>query len=131
MAKVKKAGLSQSQIIEVGLLFIAEHDVESLSFRRLAAELNVSAMALYRHFENKQELLIALLDEFIQRADVLPKEALPWQQWLEYVLRRMADALLSQPSWLPLLGAMPLQHGAFQVLDQSLNTLSQSLLQAL
>jgi AcrR family transcriptional regulator len=36
--------------------------VERLSLRKLAEELNVSTAAPYRHFKNKDELIIALID---------------------------------------------------------------------
>ena len=78
-----KHTLSPELIIQTALDLVAESDVESLSFRRLAQRLDVTAMAIYRHFENKEELLSEMLDAFIQQADVLPDDQnMKWDQWL-------------------------------------------------
>lgn len=117
--------LSKDSIINAGLQYSQEHDVDSLSFRKLAQALDVSAMALYRHFENKEALLIAMLDRFIEQADVLPADgaSLGWANWIEYVATRMFEALLDQPSWLPLLGQLPLQHSGLRVFNACLEQL--------
>ena len=120
----RKNTLSKSVIVDAGLGFVAANDLESLSFRRLAGELDVTAMALYRYFDNKGELMAAMLDEFIARADVLPDvgvdATLSWDNWLVYIAERMYVALLAQPSWLPMLGRLPLQASGFRVLDACL-----------
>jgi TetR/AcrR family tetracycline transcriptional repressor len=120
--------LNKDSIINAGLTYSQEHDVESLSFRKLAEALDVSAMALYRHFENKEALLIAMLDRFIEQANVLPSDgaSLGWASWLEHVATRMFEALLSQPSWLPLLGQLPLQHSGLTVFNACLEQLENS-----
>lgn len=127
-AKKTKTALSQALIIEVGLQLVADNDVDSLSFRRLAEKLAVTPMALYRHFDNKQQLLAAMLDRFIQQADVLPtskqQQNLSWDRWLHHVASHMYRALIEQPSWLPLLGQLPLQHSGLSVLDACLHKLT-------
>jgi AcrR family transcriptional regulator len=64
--------------------------------RRVAAELDVSPMAIYRHVADKDELLVALLDRL---ASGLPRSVLPSDP-LERVLaacRMMRDGLAQYP----------------------------------
>jgi AcrR family transcriptional regulator len=75
-----------------------------MSTRRLADALNVTPMAIYRHFRNKDALLAALLDEFIREADLFPKENLNWDEWIMYVGPRMSQILSDEPDWITLLG---------------------------
>ncbi|CAA0082268.1 Tetracycline repressor protein class A from transposon 1721 [BD1-7 clade bacterium] len=118
-----KPVLSQNLIIETGLELVGETGVDGLSFRKLAERLGVTPMALYRHFDDKQALLTALLDAFITQADVLPKTQLPWDEWLVYVSEGMYQALLEEPSWLSVLGSIPMRQASFNVLDACLQIL--------
>jgi len=57
------AGLARSRILEqAGDLFLA-HGASGVTMRGLAARMGVTPMALYRHFESRDDLLRALLDE--------------------------------------------------------------------
>jgi AcrR family transcriptional regulator len=47
---------------------------EKLTIRRLAAELGVGAMTLYHHVQDKEDLLVQLLNEFV---DQTPRPDLP------------------------------------------------------
>src|SRR3954447_784796 len=54
------SGLSRVRILEAAL-GIAEHEgIESLSMRRLALELDVWPMSVYRYFQDKDALLDAM-----------------------------------------------------------------------
>jgi TetR/AcrR family tetracycline transcriptional repressor len=104
--KGKTVQLSREAFIDAALLVVAEEGVDKLSMRRVATELGVSPMAMYKHFANKDELLVSALDEFIARAEVLPRGELPWDQYLDYVARAMYQALAAQSSWTPYLGSL-------------------------
>jgi AcrR family transcriptional regulator len=54
--------LSRERILEAGLRLIGESGLEGLSMRRLAQELDVWPMSLYRYFHDKEELVAALAD---------------------------------------------------------------------
>ncbi|MCK2217512.1 TetR/AcrR family transcriptional regulator C-terminal domain-containing protein [Actinomadura sp. ATCC 31491] len=53
-------GLERAAIVETALRLLNETGLDGLTLRRLAAELDVRAPALYWHFANKQELLDAM-----------------------------------------------------------------------
>ena len=97
--------LNRQRFVDAALLVIAEVGVERLSMRRGANQLGVSAMAMYKHFANKDELVAAAFEEFIARAEVLPDDGLPWDDWLSASARGMYRALCSEMSWVPLLGS--------------------------
>ncbi len=125
MSSERAAKLSKTEIIQTALILAQDVGVDAVSFRRLAAQLQVSPMALYRYYDDKQALLAAMLDKFIEDANVLPgtTHTTHWQHWISHVTRHMYQALMSQPTWLPLLGQLPLQSSGLAVLDACLEKL--------
>lgn len=55
--------LKREEIILVARRMLQTSDLDSLSLRRLAAELGVTAPALYAHVEHKGDLLVALAEQ--------------------------------------------------------------------
>jgi AcrR family transcriptional regulator len=53
-----------AQIIEAALELLADGGIAALTIKNLAQAVGVSEPALYRHFENKQGILLAILDYF-------------------------------------------------------------------
>ena len=109
--------------INASLDLISEQGVENLTLRKVAKSLDVTPMAMYKHFSNKDELLSAALDEFIARSDVIPQEDLPWQQWLSYVANAMLRALSLEASWLTVLGSFQIGPEAISVSKQIIKKL--------
>ncbi|MGW0878351.1 TetR/AcrR family transcriptional regulator [Streptomyces sp. NPDC002671] len=62
------AVLSEELIVETALRLVAQHGAEAMSVRRLGAALGADPSALYRYFRNTDDLLLALADELIGRA---------------------------------------------------------------
>ena len=120
-----KHTLSPKLIIDTSLELIEQSGFEKLSFRSLAKQLEVTPMALYRHFDNKETLLTAMLDAFILKSDVIPSNSeIPWDEWLQHFAKRMHSALMLQPGWLPYLGSIPLQESGLQALESCLQRLT-------
>ncbi|WP_372810394.1 TetR family transcriptional regulator [Litorivivens sp.] len=118
-----KAALNPQNFVDAALEVIDEVGVDKLTMRRVALALGVSPMALYKHFANKDELLAAALEEMIVRADVLPTQDLPWQDWVRHVANGMYTALCAETSWVPLLGSLRLGGQANAVIDAFVNKL--------
>jgi len=112
-----KPALSRSAYVDAALDIIAELGVDKLSMRKVATQLGVSPMAMYKHFSAKDDLLAAAFDAFIARADVIPSDDLPWEQWVEQAGRGMYLALCAEMSWVPLLGSLPMGKQAATVTD--------------
>ncbi len=115
--------LTSQLIAECGLAVAAKTSVDEVSIRKIATELGVTPMAIYRHFSDKEALLAAMLDLFIVRADVLPVQTVNWQTWLHHVGTAMYQALCVAPSWIPLFGRLQLKPGALAVMDSYLATM--------
>jgi AcrR family transcriptional regulator len=55
--------LTRAAIIEAALGVVRAEGIEALTMRRLAADLRCAPMSVYRHVADRQEILVALLDE--------------------------------------------------------------------
>jgi TetR/AcrR family transcriptional regulator, fatty acid metabolism regulator protein len=64
--KISKFSQRQIEIIEAATKRIDEHGIQDLTIKTLAADLNLSEAALYRHFKSKNEILLGLLTYFIE-----------------------------------------------------------------
>ena len=73
--KNNKFSERQIEIIDAATKRIDEHGIQDLTIKTLAADLNLSEAALYRHFKSKNEILLGLLTYFIEemkgRLDVI------------------------------------------------------------
>lgn len=56
----------QHEIINVALELIAESGIQSLTIKNLAKKIGFAESALYRHYENKTQILLAILNFFKQ-----------------------------------------------------------------
>ena len=54
----------QKQIIDISINIISKRGIQELTMKNLSSELGISEPAIYRHFESKQKILIAVLDSF-------------------------------------------------------------------
>ncbi len=54
----------QKQIIDISIKIISERGIQDLTMKNLSKELGITEPAIYRHFESKQKILIAVLDSF-------------------------------------------------------------------
>lgn len=123
-SKLKRQGnLSRQDYVDAALKVIGDVGVEQLSLRKVAGELGVSAMAMYKHFANREALLSEALDAFIESTFTLPGDDLDWDDWVEQVARGMYQSLCQEMSWVPLLGSMRLGTRAATVTDRFVHKL--------
>lgn len=54
----------QNEIINAAIRLIAEKGIQGLTIKNLSKAIKVSEPALYRHFENKTAILVAIIDSF-------------------------------------------------------------------
>lgn len=59
----------QQDIIEAAIHIIAERGIQNLTIKKIGTALGVSEAALYRHFDSKLDILLAVLDSFENNAD--------------------------------------------------------------
>lgn len=121
---IARHALNRETYVDAALQVIDDVGVGKLSMRNVASRLNVSAMAVYKHFPAKDDLLAAALEEFIARANVIPDNSLRWDRWVERAARGMYEALCGELSWVPLLGSLRLGSQAAAVTDAFVKKLS-------
>lgn len=59
----------QSEILQEAIKLIAEKGIQGLTIKNLANSINVTEPAIYRHFENKQQILVGILSLFSENKE--------------------------------------------------------------
>ena len=97
-ARRPRGSLNQQVITEAALRICDRDGIESLTFDALGRELDAHPTAIYRHFRDKDELLLALTDALHEQAtaDGLPATD-DWAEDLRTVARRIHDAFMAHP----------------------------------
>lgn len=65
----------QQEIVEAAMQLISERSIQELTIKNLSGRLGVTEAALYRHFRGKNDILVAMLEQFAQRADSVRRAA--------------------------------------------------------
>jgi TetR/AcrR family tetracycline transcriptional repressor len=89
-----RAALDRERIAATAMDLINEVGVDKLTMRALAARLDVSAMALYHHVEDKSELLRLVGDEVLGRIDLPDPDSGDWRELFTSISMAAVDALL-------------------------------------
>lgn len=107
--------LTRDRALAAAVTFADEHGIESLSMRKLAAELGVEAMSLYYHVKNKSDILDGMVD--VVFGEVRPPSGeLGWRAAMQTDARALREALARHPWAIALLdsrsqpGAVHLAH---------------------
>ena len=88
--------LSRDRILRTAVALADEGGVESISMRRIAQELGVVPMALYKHVANKDELLDGMIDVVVGEIDP-PIEGADWKTTMRERILSARRALLRHP----------------------------------
>ncbi|GHJ91446.1 GntR family transcriptional regulator [Streptomyces sp. NE5-10] len=94
-----QAGLTLARIVHAAVLVADAEGLAAVSMRRVAAELGVATMSLYRHVTDKDDLLVRMMDAAIAERP-LPTEPPPgWREALEVAARQLWGLFRLHP-WL-------------------------------
>jgi TetR/AcrR family tetracycline transcriptional repressor len=85
--------LSRDRIIEVALDLAKREGIESLSMRRIAAELGTGAMSLYNHVPDKAALLKGLADRVLDEVEIPERGS--WREAVESWATSLHGTLLA------------------------------------
>lgn len=93
--------LTRDRVTGAALATAERGELDTLTMRSLAEELGVSAMALYGHVANKDEILDAILDRMLER-DALPPPpaAAEWRIWTIEAAEGLRGVLTRYPALL-------------------------------
>lgn len=90
--------LSREQLVRAAVALADREGLSGLSMRRIAAEVGVATMSLYRHVRSKDELVMYMMDA-VFAAYPLPEAADCWRTRLEALARLQWDIYRRHP-WL-------------------------------
>ena len=88
--------LSRERILRTAVALADEGGVESASMRKIAQELDVVPMALYRHVADKDELLDGMIDVVVGEIDP-PLDGADWMTTIRARILSARRALLRHP----------------------------------
>ena len=98
----RRAALTREAIIEAALNIGSTEGGSALTFSRLGKELGADPTAVYRHFRDKDELVLALTDrmveESVRRIQDTDPETVDWRAWLRLVALSVRTVYLERPA---------------------------------
>jgi AcrR family transcriptional regulator len=91
-----RAPLSRERILDTAVALADRGGVEAASMRKIAQELGVVPMALYKHVANKDELLAGMIDVVVAEIDP-PEHGPDWKSAVRARILSARRALLRHP----------------------------------
>ena len=92
----RRVSLSRDRVLRAAVALADQAGIDSLSMRKLADELDVVPMALYKHVANKEELLDGMLDVVVGEIDP-PVSETDWRSAVRQRILSARRALLRHP----------------------------------
>ena len=94
----------QSEIIESALEIIYTNGIQGFTMKNLAKKIGISAPAIYRHFESKIEILISILNNFKELAEMISCLMETYEdtaiEKIRFILTKMIEIFTETPSML-------------------------------
>lgn len=81
-----RTALSPDRIVEAAIALAEEQGIQAVTIRRVAKRLDVTPMALYWHFKNKDDLLDGMVDWLYGEMDFSVDELATWQDQLRSLI---------------------------------------------
>jgi TetR/AcrR family transcriptional regulator, fatty acid metabolism regulator protein len=81
----------QNEILQASIKLIAEGGIQHFTTKALALELGVSEPAIYRHYKNKQEILLTILSIFKEDTGRFKREIKREEASLKQIERMFVD----------------------------------------
>jgi TetR/AcrR family tetracycline transcriptional repressor len=101
----RRRGLTREAVVGRALEIADTEGLEAVSLRRLASELGVTPMALYRHVRDKQDLVNAMTEAVLEDLDILAavRPSMHWTEQMRQGLMNLRDQMVARPVALPLM----------------------------
>ncbi|MFD0378328.1 TetR/AcrR family transcriptional regulator C-terminal domain-containing protein [Streptomyces sp. NPDC127112] len=94
-----QAALTLGRIVGAAVTVADTEGLAAVSMRRVAAELGVATMSLYRHVADKDDLLTRMMDTVIAQRPLPADPPEGWREAIELVARQLWDLFRRHP-WL-------------------------------
>lgn len=93
---VRRTPLSRDRVLRAAVALADDTGIDALSMRKLAQELGVVPMALYKHVANKEQLLDGMVDVVVGEIDP-PAPGSDWKSAVRQRILSARRALLGRP----------------------------------
>jgi AcrR family transcriptional regulator len=99
-----RASLTRDAVVARAIEIGTEEGLEAVSLRRLAQELGVTPMALYRHVRDKQDLINAMAEVVLEGIDATVgfRPDMPWTERMRLALDNYKEQIDARPLAIPL-----------------------------
>ena len=92
----------QTEIIECSIEIIAKKGIQGLTIKNISKEIGISEPAIYRHFESKTAIILAILNNFKEMAEFLADAMENFEdiaiEKISFMFSKMMDMFSEQPS---------------------------------
>lgn len=102
----RRPALSHAQIAEAGVRIADRDGLDALSMRKVADELGVGTMSLYRYVANKNELIDLMVDAVNAELDLTGVSSGAWRDVLTAIARTSRQLVRAHP-WAAGFGSRP------------------------
>ena len=94
----------QLEIIDLSIEIIAKQGIQGLTIKNIAKKIGISEPAIYRHFDSKTQILLTILDNFMEMAAFMG-EAMKGNNdsagdKIEFMFSRIVDIFIDTPSYI-------------------------------
>ncbi|HIP49235.1 MAG TPA: TetR/AcrR family transcriptional regulator [Lutibacter sp.] len=91
----------QAEIIETSINLIATKGIQGLTIKNLSKEIGISEPAIYRHFESKTDILLAILKKFEEMSsfmDTVINQLDTAMAKIEFMFLKIVEIFIDEPS---------------------------------
>jgi TetR/AcrR family transcriptional regulator, tetracycline repressor protein len=109
---LRQQRLSRARIVDATLSVIDEQGMAAVTMRAVAARLDVEAMSLYKHIDNRDALFDAVVERIVNELsddDHVPAHPDSWKPYLAEVARGIRRYARAHPHAFPLVATRPTQ----------------------
>jgi len=119
-----KARIDRAGLLRIARRILDAEGLEALSMRRLASEVGMTPMAVYRHIPSRDALLEALVDDVLSRVDFAVSAGTPWPEQARIAIHSLWQQMQRYPWLVALLQRGPLlNRGVFRASETALQIL--------
>ncbi|MBT3385565.1 MAG: TetR/AcrR family transcriptional regulator [Prolixibacteraceae bacterium] len=92
----------QIEIIEAALELITEKGIQGMTIKNLSKKIGITEPAIYRHFVSKTEILLSILNNFKEMAEILSgmmeSYEAPASEKISFMFSKMLELFSEKPS---------------------------------
>lgn len=90
--------LSRDRVVDVALMSIDAEGLDAVTMPKVAQRLGVGTMSLYRHVQDKDDLIEAVAERVMREIQVPPGALDDWEGRVVGYLRALRDAAIAHPA---------------------------------